>query len=69
LREAIDHGRTGFLVDSVAEMAAAIQACRDIDPRTCRAVARERFDAHRMTGAYLDLYHRLARRQPIAIPA
>jgi glycosyltransferase involved in cell wall biosynthesis len=69
LREAIDHGRTGFLVQDAAEMAEAIQACRSLDPETCRAVARERFDSRRMIAAYLDLYHRLAAPQPDAIPA
>jgi glycosyltransferase involved in cell wall biosynthesis len=68
LRETIEHGRTGFLVDDVDAMAAAIGPCRRIDPATCRTVARERFDAPRMIAAYLDLYRRLAIRQPAAIP-
>lgn len=60
LPEAIDHGRTGFLVDGVAGMAAAILRSAEIDPEACRAEARARFDVRRTTAAYLDLYARLA---------
>lgn len=60
LPEAIDHGRTGFLVESVDAMAAAILRADIIDPDACRAAARERFDARTTTGAYLELYRRLA---------
>jgi glycosyltransferase involved in cell wall biosynthesis len=69
LRDAIDHGRTGFLVEGAAEMADAIQACSRLDPATCRAVARERFGAERMIAAYFDLYLRLAAGlQPALLP-
>jgi glycosyltransferase involved in cell wall biosynthesis len=60
LPEAVDHGRTGFLVESVDAMAAAILRAEVIDPGTCRAAARERFDVRTTTAAYLDLYARLA---------
>ncbi len=60
LPEIIDHGRTGFLVDSAAAMADAIPATRSIDPAVCQRTARERFDIARTTAAYLDAYQRLA---------
>jgi glycosyltransferase involved in cell wall biosynthesis len=60
LPETVIHGRTGFIVDDEAAMAQAITEAGRIDPAVCRAVARERFSLERMTGRYLDLYHRLA---------
>ncbi|HEY8564636.1 MAG TPA: glycosyltransferase [Beijerinckiaceae bacterium] len=64
LAEAVDHGRTGFLVESVEAMAEAIGAARRLDPAECRRVARERFDQRRTISRYLDLYADLARRVP-----
>lgn len=60
LPEIIEHGRTGLLVDDTAEMAEAIFRTSEINPRTCRAAACERFSAGRMTAQYLALYERLA---------
>lgn len=60
LPEVIDHGRTGFLVESVDAMAAAILRADVIDPELCRAEARARFDLRATTSAYLDLYARLS---------
>jgi glycosyltransferase involved in cell wall biosynthesis len=61
LPEIVDHGRTGYLVDTVDEMADAFRRVHEIDPDVCRAVARRRFSADRMTAEYLALYERLAR--------
>jgi glycosyltransferase involved in cell wall biosynthesis len=60
--EIVDHGRTGFLVRDVAEMADAIEAAGAIDPEACRAAARERHGIEVMNRRYLDLYGRLAGR-------
>jgi glycosyltransferase involved in cell wall biosynthesis len=60
LPEIVEHGRTGFLVRDIAEMAAAIRCSGDIDPDYCRQVARERFALERTTAAYLQVYQRLA---------
>jgi glycosyltransferase involved in cell wall biosynthesis len=59
LAETIDHGRTGFLVDDVWAMAAALGRTDMIDPAECRRVARERYSVVRMTDQYLDLYQQL----------
>lgn len=59
LPELIEDGRTGFLVDDEAGMAARISAVDTIDGAACRRVARARFDASRMVEDYLALYSRL----------
>lgn len=59
LPEIVDHGVTGFIVDTVAEMADAIGRVPAIDPYACRRAACERFPLRRTTRAYLDLYSRL----------
>ena len=64
LREAVEQGRTGFLVDDVEAMARAIVDSRGIDPEVCRATARARFSETRMIAAYLALYRRLAPSAP-----
>lgn len=60
LAEIVEHGVTGFLVEDADAMARAIARAREIDPETCRRVARERFSVDVMTDRYLRLYERLA---------
>jgi glycosyltransferase involved in cell wall biosynthesis len=60
LPEIVEHGRTGFLVGNVEEMARAMRAVDTIDPDECRRAARERFSAQRMTAEYLSRYEELA---------
>ncbi len=62
LAETVEHGRTGFLVRTVAEMADAIGLAGGLDAEVCRATARARFSLERMTADYLALYERLAAR-------
>jgi glycosyltransferase involved in cell wall biosynthesis len=59
LPEIIEHGRTGFIVSSVEEMAAAIRRVGQLDPQACRAAARTRFAAEPMIRHYLGIYDRL----------
>jgi glycosyltransferase involved in cell wall biosynthesis len=59
LPEIVEHGRTGFVVESVAEMAHAIALLERIDSTVCRQAALERFSADRMVREYLRLYERL----------
>lgn len=63
LPEIVEHGRTGFVVRDVAEMAEAIHAAARLDPELCRETARRRFSAERMTSDYLALYRAIASRQ------
>lgn len=56
LADIIEHGRTGFLVNDAAEMAAAIRAAPLLDMRRCRRAARTRFSGQRMVRQYLERY-------------
>lgn len=60
LPDIVEHGRTGFIVRDSGEMARAIKAANDLDPRACHAAARERFPLEKMTNAYLAQYEELA---------
>jgi glycosyltransferase involved in cell wall biosynthesis len=57
--ELIDHGVTGFLVDSVDEAVDAIGRIGEIDRAACRAAVSARFTVDRMADRYLDLYRSL----------
>jgi glycosyltransferase involved in cell wall biosynthesis len=59
LPEIVEDGKTGFVVDDVAGMAAAIHEVHRIAPDVCRAAARERFSGSRMLEDYLRLYRQL----------
>jgi len=60
LNDTIEHGRTGFLAESIDELADGLARAGEIDPKYCRRVARAQFDCRAMVSAYLDLYRRLA---------
>ena len=61
LPEIVAHGRTGWMVSSVEEMAAAIHRANAIAPAECRREAEQRFCSERMTADYFSLYRRLAK--------
>ncbi|WP_292377761.1 glycosyltransferase, partial [Mesorhizobium sp.] len=61
LPNVVEHGKTGFLVNDIDEMAIAIDASADLDNETCRAEARDRFSLDRMVSAYMDAYRALAK--------
>lgn len=60
LPNVVEHGRTGFLVRNVDEMAEAMRNVDGIDPEECRRAARERFSLDGMVSGYMDAYHRVA---------
>jgi glycosyltransferase involved in cell wall biosynthesis len=60
LSEVVEHGRTGFLVRSVAEMAEAMWHAGELSAAACQAAARERFSLDRMVQAYFAAYEELA---------
>ena len=57
--ELIDHGVTGFLVNTHAEAVEAVGRIGEIDRAACRAAVAARFSVDRMADRYLDLYRSL----------
>lgn len=58
--EVIDHGATGFVVDTLEEAIDATRKVHLLDRRCCRAVFEQRFSVRRMTHDYINLYQELA---------
>jgi glycosyltransferase involved in cell wall biosynthesis len=54
--ELIEHGVTGFLVDTFEDAVAAIAKIDQIDRRRCRQSAIRRFSVDRMANDYMSLY-------------
>ena len=57
--EIIDHGVTGFVVNSIDEAVAAAREVPNLDRRQCREVFERRFSVSRMAGDYLTIYRQL----------
>jgi glycosyltransferase involved in cell wall biosynthesis len=57
--EVVADGETGFIVDSVEEMAAAVARVGDLDPHAMRARVKERFSAEAMVAGYERVYHQI----------
>lgn len=57
--EVVADGLTGFVVDSVDEMVAAIKKLDLIEPAKCRQYAEERFGVARMTDDYETIYRQV----------
>jgi glycosyltransferase involved in cell wall biosynthesis len=60
LSELVEHGRTGFLVHDIEEMADAMQRAGELSPEPCRAAARQWFSLDRMVRGYFAAYEELA---------
>jgi glycosyltransferase involved in cell wall biosynthesis len=63
--EVVEHGVTGYIVDSEEEALAALSTIGQIDRRTVRAVFERRFAARTMARSYVDLYARLQNSRPL----
>ena len=57
--ELIEHGVTGFLVDSFDEAVEAIGRIGEIDRQACRRAVEARFTVERMAEKYIALYARI----------
>jgi glycosyltransferase involved in cell wall biosynthesis len=64
--EVIVPGRTGFIVDSVDEMAEAVRHLDRIDRTACRREAEARFSVGRMVDSYEAIYETLEAGAPLA---
>ncbi len=54
--EVIQHGQTGFIVDSMREFIEAAGKINEIDPKVCRKTAEARFSPDRMAKDYAERY-------------
>jgi glycosyltransferase involved in cell wall biosynthesis len=61
--EVIEHGRTGFVVDTVDEAARAVPAVGKLDRQELRTVFRDRFSVRRMAADHVRLYKALIEKQ------
>ncbi len=68
LPELVTPGVNGFLVGTVEEAAAAVEAAARLDRAAVRASVERRFDVSRMADEYLALYRRVAARRSRALP-
>jgi glycosyltransferase involved in cell wall biosynthesis len=59
LCEIVEDGKTGFIVNSIDEMAEAIKMADKIDPAVCRRTARKRFSSEKTIRKYFNLYRRI----------
>ena len=57
--EGIDHGRTGFLCDTIDDMSALVARLPEIDRAAVRAEAERRFSDIAVVAAYEQLYERM----------
>ncbi len=64
LPEIVEHYRTGFLVDDLAEAHLAVERAGSLDRRLIRDRTRRRFSAERMVDEYEQLYRELVGRRP-----
>ncbi len=61
LAEIVEHGQTGWLVDTPEQLPDAIARARTLSTLACRDAARERACASRMTSRYLETFEARAR--------
>ena len=57
--EVVEDGINGFICNSQEEMIDAVYRIKDIDRKSCRDIAEERFSAEVIVAKYLQLYERL----------
>ena len=65
--ELLDHGVTGFIVDSEDGAVDAVGRAGEIDRRRCRAAFERRFVAERMARDYLSIYEAVVERRTRAV--
>jgi glycosyltransferase involved in cell wall biosynthesis len=67
--EVIEHGRSGYIVDSIDTAVAAVHALDRIDRTACRDAFAQRFAAERMAQDYVDVYRTLLTGEPQVKPS
>jgi glycosyltransferase involved in cell wall biosynthesis len=57
--EVVRHGVTGYVVETVAEMAEVVKQVSEIDSNRCLRYVKENFGVSRLANDYLDAYQRI----------
>jgi glycosyltransferase involved in cell wall biosynthesis len=57
--ELIQHGRTGYLAETIDQAVEAVPLIQRIDRRQCRKTVEDRFTADRMVDRYISVYKRI----------
>jgi len=57
--ELIENGKTGYLVNTIEEAAAAVDKIKRIDRKICRDWALAEFSREKMTAGYLKVYNKI----------
>ena len=65
--EIIDHGLTGFIVNSIDQAVTAVDDVGSLDRKLVRRRFEARFTAERMALEYVKVYESLAKREPLAV--
>ncbi len=63
VEEIVEHGVTGYVVNSIESAASAVRHIDQIDRRRCRERFERRFTARRMASQYVDVYRELVARR------
>lgn len=69
LGDIVEHGQTGFMVNSREEMVSSIRCIDVINPKACRHSAEVRFSAEVTIRKYLELYSEVSDRHPSKVLA
>jgi glycogen debranching enzyme/glycosyltransferase involved in cell wall biosynthesis len=62
--EIVDHGKSGFIVDSIEQAAEAVKLAKECDPAEIREIFERRFSVERMVDDYECVYRRLMAGRP-----
>ena len=65
IRQVIEHGRSGIIVDDYRIMAAAIEEADRLDPMELVRYAQERFSPERMVADYLRAFRSVLTAEPL----
>jgi hypothetical protein len=55
----VDHGESGFVVETIEQGVEAVKRIGELSRKECRQIFERRFSAGRMTDDYLAAYERL----------
>lgn len=58
--EVVEHGKTGFVANSLAELVEHLKEIEQISPHDCRARVENMFDSKTMAKRYLSIYEKLS---------